>query len=257
MRNGSNVIIAFFILLLFGLLLIGDNPSGGRRFDGTDDYVKISTTVKSIPMTIEFWIKQKEPWGNEWNLCVGEDYPAAAVDWMIVMPASDAVFTWGKLTFCWFVTNWNGVETTNQIITDIEPGVWTHVACTRNGVPLTIKIYINGVSIPVSTLGQEEAEPSLLNVPRVFHIGGRLGAANSNAEYDEVRVWNIERSQNEIISTMFRSLQGDHPGLRLNFTFDEKVGMIFNKTFYYTSGDDTILGTTSTEGYPGQATEGE
>ncbi|HPR18290.1 MAG TPA: LamG domain-containing protein, partial [Candidatus Cloacimonadota bacterium] len=91
---------------------------------------------------------------------------------------------------------------------DLEDDNWHHVAMSwaKNGNMVT---YLDGVM-------QNTRAAADVNLP-VIDSGGRLGSYGSS-EYltgslDEVRIWNVERSQIQIQSTMNTTLTGSESGL--------------------------------------------
>ncbi|MFW5987856.1 MAG: LamG domain-containing protein [bacterium] len=103
--------------------------------------------------------------------------------------------------------------------TDFEyesKGEWVHFALVHKGDGM--KIYANG------ELVAENEEDLNTGDETTFSIGG--WDPEENGEYfdgiiDEVRVWNYDRSQEEIEQTMDESLSGEEEGLVLYWTFDE------------------------------------
>lgn len=94
--------------------------------------------------------------------------------------------------------------------------VWYHVAMTYDGSML--KLYINGDSV---NSGADNI--SIGTGSTGFYTGG---GSNESLEglMDELRLWNITRTQAEIQSTMNSTLAGNESGLAGYWKFDEAAG---------------------------------
>lgn len=111
-------------------------------------------------------------------------------------------------------------------VTRIQPGVWYHVAATWDGS--VAKIYINGVLD-----ASNNYSGTLSSTPGPLEIG-RLGLHNSvyNIDYytygilDEVRIWNVARTQQEILDNYQHSLNifSAATSLVAYYRFDEAIG---------------------------------
>ena len=106
--------------------------------------------------------------------------------------------------------------------TKIWPGVWYHAAATYNG--RTWVLYLNGVPDVTLDLGSSIAPRS----DSIQHAG--LGAAfNSTGvatgafqgQMDEVRIWNVARTQAEIQAAMGSQITTTTPGLLGRWGLDE------------------------------------
>src|ERR1051326_6649663 len=112
-------------------------------------------------------------------------------------------------------TNNNGTPSI-QSSTQVPLNQWTHVACTLSGTTGTI--YINGINVGSATLNL----PS--NVVRTNNYFGRSNYAvdgYANAMFDELRIWNVARTQGQIQALMHRSLIGNEIGLLGYWRCDE------------------------------------
>lgn len=100
----------------------------------------------------------------------------------------------------------------------ITAGQWHHVALTRTGSDMNI--YVDGVlqaNGTYSGVGATSTQP--------FTIGGELVVHDQlDGRQDEVRVWNVGRTQAEIIADMTNCLNGDEPGLVAYFPIEQGTG---------------------------------
>jgi hypothetical protein len=107
-----------------------------------------------------------------------------------------------------------------QVTSGSEPAIdgWQHVAAVRDGGQL--RIYVNGQFGGVIETGAP--------APNAFPlwIGSSPFGANTNwrGSIDEVRIWDVARTQTQIQSHINRYLCGDERGLRAYWSFDEGQG---------------------------------
>jgi hypothetical protein len=184
-------------------------PNYALTFDGTDDYV--STNYNSEIQTLEFWIKRDAHptqyyYTGICSQCLN-----------IVEDRSDWYMTWGdagtyygyKIRIKTYTSNTSSVELVTTTSFDI--GKWYHVALTSQ--ENSLKFYVNGVfDSELTNLGVVLGSTTDEN----FIFGG-YGYNNfvyeHNGEMDEVRIWNVVRSQEEIQENMCKKLAGNETGL--------------------------------------------
>lgn len=101
----------------------------------------------------------------------------------------------------------------------IPINTWTHIAATWDGD--TVKMFINGVQ---QTHTATVAPP--LNVGSGWTLIGLLGGGvyPFSGIIDEVRVWNVARTQQQIRENMHLRLNGNETGLQGYWRFDEGSG---------------------------------
>lgn len=197
MKNFASFFIAFFLIL---------NQSKAQnnalQFDGTDD--RVTGTLSTLPQgnaarTIEAWIKYT----------TGDD---------------KTIFRYGveqnNQTFALHL--YNGVYIIglfNDLSTGyaVNDGSWHHLAVTHDGT--TTKVYVDGI--------QRGSKTTTYNTTGTdFHIGTYLRTTYQffyNGTIDEVRVWNVARTQSEIQATMNSELSSG-TGLILAYHFNETSG---------------------------------
>ncbi len=176
------------------------------RFDGENDFMEAGeVSFPNGDLTIEAWINPVEIyWIHALVHWYGQD---AGVQFRV---NQDGSLLYGESAG----GNWNWVITESQtILTD----QWTHVAMTKSDNLCTL--YVNGTE---AATGNVDNNP----VTGTLDFGGR---GNVNDRFfkglmDEVRIWNVARTQEEIAGNLCTNLTGNEPGLYGLWHFDDGVG---------------------------------
>jgi hypothetical protein len=105
-----------------------------------------------------------------------------------------------------------------QAPSEIQTNQWYHLAGTYDGV--TVTVYVNGVKI------KSEPISGNLTIDSSDLVIGKGDPEFSSGEYfhgvlDEVRVWNVARSPEEIQAAMNKPLTGKEKGLVAYWNFDD------------------------------------
>jgi hypothetical protein len=183
------------------------------NFDGTDDYVGLTGPANNIPVgnsayTIEAWINTA------------------------VFPSDGSIVGWGEYNTTG--NNTNGFRLTNFPVTGLvnywwgqdlnapytfSANTWYHVAATYDPTLSTErrKIFVNGVKIAA-----DNPTGHVILSANNFTIGRSFGSY-FNGSIDEVRIWNVARSENQISSRRFCELTGTEPGLVAYYPFNQGI----------------------------------
>ena len=112
-------------------------------------------------------------------------------------------------------------DTTLQSSAIVTTGQWVHVAATRDRAAGEARVYVNGIGDPPTTTTQKG---SLTDQP-TLSLGCTLNDQNHFIGHmDEVRIWNVVRTETEIAATMRQRLTGREPGLVAYWRFDDRGG---------------------------------
>lgn len=172
-------------------------------FDGINDGVAVANGYSgSDEITIEMWINPRVI--NDWDVFVNHD-------------------TWnenGKIHYQFFP---NGViefsvygnDPIDQFAT-VSPGVnqWSHIAAVYSKVGKYVRFYLNGVFT-------NQANYTTAQTIGVFPY--RIGNWNGSSRFfdgkmDEIRIWNVLRTDAQISSNMNKCLEGNEAGLLAYFS---------------------------------------
>ena len=100
---------------------------------------------------------------------------------------------------------------------------WHHVAGVIDGNKNVIKLFIDGTEVANRDFGRGGFYKSQYPLRiGAYHQKG-MDSATFNGQIDEVRIWNVARTEAEIREGMNTKLNGDEPGLVGYWTFDEET----------------------------------
>ena len=180
--------------------------------DDTDGYVNCGTIDLSGPeVTFEAWIypegfQTSSPYISG---IMGEEVSSSN---LALMRLGDAVLD--KNNIPQFVLSLDGSDRKLWGKTELSADTWYHLAATYDGSSMII--YINGKEdASAGQSGSITANASfwISQVPMSRPFNGRM---------DEVRVWNVARTAQQIRDNMCKSLQGDEPGLVAYYRMDQQ-----------------------------------
>ena len=213
----NNVLIYLFIIS--GFYSYAQNNS--LDFDGSNDAVYVSNFTKSSTyFTIEAWVyaDTRESWGTivkNWSNTSEGQFHLGLHD------------NSGYID-C-YITQSDGTQINiGESTTTFPTGVWQHVAVVADGSYL--HLYRNGIEVAtkVSYDGTLRTSLNLLSIGAKLNSDGTYTSGTYSGEWngkiDEVRIWNISRTQAQIKANMYKNLNESETGLQLYFKFDETTG---------------------------------
>ncbi len=186
-------------------------PGEALHFDGVDDFIQCnySGVLDSSNRTFEAWVNvsSNAPSSNLTILDYGLNAVGSRNTFLIDGTRGIRFISGG--------TNANISSSSGSL----QPGQWEHVAFVLNNG--TGYIYLNGIQVGTGSL-------SSVNTPAGnadLTIGERVSGGSIPFEglIDEVRIWNVARSQNEISSHMNTTFCDSVPGLAAHFNFNNGV----------------------------------
>jgi hypothetical protein len=185
-------------------------------FDGVDDDIYIDQGWGISAWTLEFWIKPNNTDDNDRIFIQGYDAYATRQLMAVWDNADDQIE---------FKTSTSGAAGVANIASSTIPdnnSTWTHVAWTFDGI--THNVYVNGTPSPGSVNATKN-----YGITGYTYIGCRADTLNHfNGSLDEVRLWQVVKSQTDIQNNMYRSLtdttSAEMDGLLNYYRFDEGSG---------------------------------
>lgn len=197
------------------------SQSKGLQFDGVNDYVQApekAGVLTGSTMTFEAWIKPSN-FNNHNGLIVnkGDDgYGWFSLDIMnddMGMPEEG-----GQPTLHAFISSWTDMGELHYPISTAWLHQWHHVALTADGN--AFRLYVDGVMV--------QSAPFNSSVPlngQALHVGAASHWGNDAfaGTMDEVRIWNVARTQAQIQETMYKEIQSNTTGLTAYYTFNDGV----------------------------------
>lgn len=205
-----------------GDLELESNPA--LSFDGVDDYVDLGRPPSlnlTASWTLEAWVLPTSlPRGAG---VITEAYSGdGIVQYELGFGMNEPAGGTARLKVGFFHSgSWSFASDS----VDITTGQWVHIAGTWDGI--TLRVYKNGVLV-----GSNEPGRSPIAGSESFWIGRRhdtAGSVNFFPGYiDDVRIWNVARTQAEIQAGMNRELTGSEAGLVGYWKFNEGSGTTAN-----------------------------
>jgi Concanavalin A-like lectin/glucanases superfamily len=198
--------------------------------------------VGSNPMTLEAWANSSDACNSSGAIVAG--FETAYAIWC----------TSGYWYSSFYTSSWQNSQTNYAVVANS----WTHLALTRDASG-NWNFYINGTLQTSGTISPAGPQGSLF-------VGALPGRQYWNGQIDEVKYWNVARSQSQIRQDMKTFGSGGDSGLQLYYNFNDVVGsgpkttanlgsMANEDLASYTSGgnptypDVKIIDTTTASGY--------
>jgi len=206
----KKIYFPFFALFLFLSVSLAQNQQ--LLFDGVDDFCNVpnaETLFSNLDVfTVEVWI-------NGTDFSINPIFIGSSSDNILFGIGPEAVA---------FGTNFTGGGFLVWTVAGALPadGLWHHVACVRAGPGAGQgKIYIDGVD---QTDPTQNTPGSITTLSGNLTIGVGLTLFFTNGAMDDLRIWNVERSQAEINNNMNVELAGNEAGLIGYWRFNEGSG---------------------------------
>lgn len=202
-----------YIALLLSSIQIS-KAQNGLAFDGTNDWVNCgnsaSVQITGTQITLETWFYATSWRTNVWegNMINKEQAGGFGFDngYMLRVGGS------GQLNFNIGTGNWNEITTGANTV---NLNTWYHFAGTYDGAMM--RMYLNGAQIDSLAVTS-----SIGNATSNLIVGSNNGnQRNFPGRLDDVRVWNVTRSQADIVANMNHELCGTEPGLAAYYRLNQ------------------------------------
>ena len=205
----KHIINTFLFLLAMPLVVLSQNA---LHFDGVDDRVSCgnasSVQITGNQITLEAWIKPSNFGTEYWrNNIINKEVWVPEAGFMLRCGAG------GKLNFTLGNGSWHELVSSSAVLT---ANTWQHVAGTYDGSYM--RIYVNGMIVDSMSAPFGNISHANTNLTLGDYAGG--GRYYSGA-MDEVRIWNVARSQQQLQATMNTEICSGVSGLVASYSFNQ------------------------------------
>jgi len=246
LRKSVYVIAMLFAAISFAIFGCSNDEtptisSYALQFDGVDGYVIFENSESLNPVnaiTISMWLYLSTDIdcdeNNNWRGLLYKGWSWLGSTGYDVVLEEDRKFTWDVATVGGELRYHGGSAT-------LPVGQWTFVTFVYNSSTSQAKIYFNGLEISgvYWSIGSGNIQPNLFDLRLNTHsIDCPPFTGNFPGLVDEVRIWNIALTQQQILENMNHTLTGNVTGLISYWRFDEGSDSI---AFDLSSNNDGIL----------------
>jgi RHS repeat-associated protein len=188
-------------------------PGNALQFDGSGGYVSIGNRLNmgTSDFTLEVWIKG-DPTMSDWGRIIDKGFADGYA--LGRMSNTDRV----SFEFLGSGSQGNNFTTTTNVIDN----TWHQISVVKAGN--TANLYVDGVlenTETVSTAAQNNTRPLLIG-----YNPGEGQQSHWKGQIDDVHVWTVARSAQQIQSDMDFAVDPHTSGLAADWTFDEGQGTI-------------------------------
>lgn len=202
MALAMNIVL---LLLLHGTEVEAQKAGYALQFDGVNDYVATSLNIDqsgaSAGMTMEAWVYPTSASGGRHQVISSDD---GGFDWSLLREGGQ-----------WYVFTGENSRRTDFAV---ELNTWQRVVAVF--IPDTgVKFYKNGQSVTIPHIGYDASDNNIA-------FGRNPGPWGEFFQglIDEVRLWDVVRTESQIHGNMNRRLSGNEEGLIGYWRFDEASG---------------------------------
>jgi hypothetical protein len=226
--------------------IVGTNAA--MTFDGADDILNVPDQASLSGMaqlTIEAWFKCN-PNGGATQALISKSKSIGGVGGQ--RSYAMQVSAIGQINFFLYNSANQTLTFTSASPTSLADGSWHHAAArVGNG---TWAIFVDGTQSNAGSLTLAVNSSTLpLRLGSSLSSDGVTPNNFLNGSIEEVRIWNVARTQSEIQSTMNVGVNGVEPGLVGYWRFDEGSGQtVFNSAVATGSALDGTLGANALPG---------
>ncbi len=184
------------------------------RFDGVDDNVSLSglnNPLRTNNFTMEMWIKPTGSIQDFDSPMMFRNSDNSSACGFTIMNNREVRANWGTVGY--WSTNSNLFVNLNE---------WNHIAMVITST--TITLYVNGVGSQIAS--NQFVQQVNLGIHPNKIIGNDVccGSRFFQGEMDEVRIWNMARTQTQIRENMHLTLSGTENNLIAYYQFNESAG---------------------------------
>lgn len=203
MKRFISSIFILFVYSLFSNFVFPQQGGFCLKFDGLNDYVSLPNNASFQPtggnFTSEAWIRLDADGGNDQKILMNLTWSGGVKGYaMNIYKNGSGNFYFAASIYLSGSQYW--VSDDSYLI---APNVWTHVAMTWS-VNGYLRAYVNG-----KLIGETSTSSSIYTSTS---LSSNMGCGNGGnwaffkGQIDEMRVWDVERSANDIRSDMYKEI---------------------------------------------------
>jgi hypothetical protein len=208
-------------------------------FDGNTDYVKVPRSAAFEPaneLTIEAWVKSHGPGEQHARIVRKTNGRGYILAWEQQNDKRAQIRIDGAAQ--------GGVNVADTVSTDTYVNQWHHLAATYSATGNYVRLYVDGV-----LKNSAAAKGQLLYGTDDLYFGNWSSSSEGfDGLIDEIRIWNVARTQAQIQANMNRPLSGTEAGLVGYWRFNEAAGQTTQDSTRFANhgrlGDTTGIDTT-------------
>jgi large repetitive protein len=208
--------LLFLLFCFFVLSNITSAQIGGYSlyFDGSDDYISVPhcSNLNFTAFTVEAWIF---PTGTDSKIFGKTAYGSA-------VPGFNLGYTSDYKLYFEIKQDWGSGYVSGSCSQTVSLNTWSHVAMSWSSGGY-LKGYINGAEVfSLVSPSLSITNSNALVIGKAPWISPNQGAFKGRI--DEVRVWNLIRTQTQIITNMHKELAGNESGLVVYYKMSNGSG---------------------------------
>jgi hypothetical protein len=205
----KNTLLAFAIVLFSNSSHLNAQCSDHLQLDGGSEYLHTPFENYTFNhLTMECWINHADYTSNVHYISLYKNIYAVIGNWS------------GTPNYTTWLDGVNPISITAP--TSVPVNTWQHIAFVYDGA--TQFFYVNGILVA------SQASTGAINNTTSFNSGLVIGARYDQSSQfmtgmiNDIRIWNVARTQVEIQSAMNSTLSGSEPGLIAYYDFNSGFG---------------------------------
>jgi hypothetical protein len=205
----KNTLLAFAIVLFSNSSHLNAQCSDHLQLDGGSEYLHTPFENYTFNhLTMECWINHADYTSNVHYISLYKNIYAVIGNWS------------GTPNYTTWLDGVNPISITAP--TSVPVNTWQHIAFVYDGA--TQFFYVNGILVA------SQASSGAINNSASFNSGLVIGARYDQSSQfmtgmiNDIRIWNVARTQVEIQSAMNSTLSGSEPGLIAYYNFNSGFG---------------------------------
>lgn len=198
-------------------------PATHLNFDGTNDFVNVpnssSLAFGTGNLTLEAMVKMSAAQGG-YSGIITKATSTGFVGIQFVVVNNKIALEFGNGTM--LGTGAGLIGTTN-----LNDNIWHHVACVVDRANNNIKLYVDGI-VEANVTNALIGTANITTTTPLFIGKERNSNEFLESNIDEVRIWNVVRTPNQINGSKNCELQGNETGLLAYYKFDQGADAVNN-----------------------------